>query len=282
MALKKTPMIRYSLKDRGRKHTGQTRNFNIKALYDSINGAACQETVNSRGMIGYYGHFPRIRFGMHPSEGGLDSGKYVPVEPAFITTHLRAFEDGTIEHQAEFQDTNAGKLAAKLFDSQVGGFSSAIDQNRNEFYGFDYVLQPNFLTNSFRGVSLDDAMGGNISHLTYDDVYAAELDEHQQSMNFLLDSVNAERNATHAVIERLQQENEELLSMLSAKGIDPSNALDSAFVAPISVSIGATEQLLDSVNKFRSLDSLPQFAEPEQKIQQVNPLYNRLLNRFGR
>ena len=116
-----TPVIRYNLKDRGRKHVGQPRNFNIKAICDAINGPACQERVATRGLVGYYGHMPRIRFGMSPVEGVLDNGKYVPIEPAFVTTYLKADYDGNVEHRAEFLDTAAGRLAAKLFDSKMGG-----------------------------------------------------------------------------------------------------------------------------------------------------------------
>ena len=54
---------------------------------------------------------PRIRFGMSPVEGVLDNGKYVPIEPAFVTTYLKADYDGNVEHRAEFLDTAAGRLA---------------------------------------------------------------------------------------------------------------------------------------------------------------------------
>ena len=151
-----TPVIRYNLKDRGRQHTGQHRNFNIKAICDAINGPACQEMVASRGMLGFYGHLPRVRYGMAPVEGGIEGGKYAPVEPAIVTTYLKADYDGNVEHRAQFLDTAAGRLAAKLWEEKVGGFSSAIDQSRPEFYGFDYVAQPNYLNNSFRGIALDE------------------------------------------------------------------------------------------------------------------------------
>ncbi|WP_293006079.1 hypothetical protein [Nitrosomonas sp.] len=280
-----TPMIRYSLKERGRKYTGQSRNFNIQKIFDSVNGDACQETVNSRGMIGYYGHFPRIRFGMHPSEGGLDGGKYVPVQPAFITTHLKVTMDGMVEHQAEFLDTAAGQVAEKLFFQKVGGFSSAIDEKRPQFYGFDYVLQPNFLDNSFRGVALDDALSGNTGELTYDDVYAAEQEEHAHSMIVLLDSINTEREATSAVIERLQAENEQFLSMLAGKGVDASSILDAVAMAPLTVDINPISTLQNDRDYFRSVEKLPEFEEPvEEEVseQQVNPTFGRLINKFMR
>lgn len=279
---KTTPMIRFSLKDRGRKHTGQPRNFNVKALFDHINGDACQEIVASRGMIGYYGHWPRIRFGMMPSEGVMDGGKYVPLEPAFVTTHLKVNMDGIVEHQAEFADTASGQLAAKLFDGMIGGFSSAIDENKPRFCGFDYVYQPNFLGNSFRGVALDDAMGGNIGNLTYDDVLSAEQEEHTRSMIALLDSINSERNASNAVIERLQLENEQYLSMLSRRGIEPSVVLDAVSVMPVVVAGDGADRFNQIMGEFDSAQ-LPNFVVPEDNsIVAKNPVYNRIINKFIR
>lgn len=276
-----TPVIRYNLKDRGRQHTGQHRNFNIKAICDAINGPACQEMVASRGMLGFYGHLPRVRYGMAPVEGGIEGGKYAPVEPAIVTTYLKADYDGNVEHRAQFLDTAAGRLAAKLWEEKVGGFSSAIDQSRPEFYGFDYVAQPNYLNNSFRGIALDDAMGGNVGALTYDDIYAAEQDEQAQAVIAILDNINAERSATSAVIERLQSENEQLLSMLAKKGIDPSAVLDAASILPVAVSISAADRINRDAKLFRTA-ALPSFIEPQEAKADKQPLYDRLLGKFTR
>lgn len=276
-----TPMIQYSLKDRGRKHTGQARNFNTRLICDAINSPACQEMVSSRGMIGYYGHLPRVRFGMMPSEGGMDGGKYVPVDPAFVTTHLSATPDGIIRHQAEFLDTAAGLIAAKAWNGRVGGFSSAIDEIKPQFFGFDYVMQPNYLGNSFRGVVLDDVMGGNFGELTYDDIYAAEQDEQKQAMIVLLDSLDRERNAASSAIEQLQQENEQLLSMLAKKGIDPSMALDAAFTAPVAVSSGTYDSIKRDINSFKNAD-LPGFVNPVEKTNHETGIASRLVSRFLR
>lgn len=280
-----TPMIRYSLKDRGRKYTGIPRNFNTKLMCDAINSPACQEMVSSRGMVGYYGHFPRLRFGMMPSEGGLDGGKYVPVDPAFVTTYLKADPDGNIEHKAEFLDTAAGLIASKAWNGKVGGFSSAID-DRNKtnpvFCGFDYVMQPNFLGNSFRGVTLDDVMGGNCGELTYDDIYGAEQDEQKQAMIVLLDSLDRERNVSSEIIERLQQENEQMLSMLAKKGIDPSMVIDSAYIAPITISGGILDSINRDVADFKTAN-LPDFVSPVKEIpEERNSVVSRLISRFSR
>ncbi|SET41399.1 hypothetical protein SAMN05216326_12565 [Nitrosomonas marina] len=278
----KTPKIRYSLKDRGRQYTGKVRNFNIRALFDFVNSDACQETVESRGMIGYYGHWPRVRFGMDPTEGGLDNGKPVPVEPAFVTTHLKMFDDGMVEHVAEFFDTASGKLAEKLFfDSKTGGFSSAIDASINKFYGFDYVIEPNFLNNSFRGVTLDDAMGGSLGELTYDDVYAAECEEYARNMMALLDSIKGEREASSETIERLQQDNEQLMSFLASHNVDAAAVLDSSRGSShILVDRSAKEQLLDDVNSFGN-ETLPQAGQREEVVID-DKAYQRIHTRMNR
>ena len=278
-----TPLIRYNLKDRGRQHTGQPRNFNVRLIADSINSPSTQEMVESRGMVGFYGHFPRIRFGMNPAEGGIDGGRYVPVEPAFVTTYLKADYDGNVEHRAEFLDTAAGKLSAKLWDSRTGGFSSAIDDRKPAFFGFDYVIAPNYLDNSYRGVVLDDAFGGNTGALTYDAVFAAEMDEHAQGMSVLLDSINAERATTASIIERLQLENDELLSMLArAKGDDAARVLDSAATLPMPVRGNRAVQLERDSRDFKRAP-LPRFVEPKSQSEDNSStatVVNRMLTRM--
>ena len=271
-----TPVIKYSLKDRGREHTGKPRNFNIIALFDFINGPACQETVDSRGMTGYYGHWPRIRFGMNPTEGGLDSGKPVPVEPAFVTTKLSMTEDGIVEHVAEFLDTASGKLAEKLFfDNQIGGFSSAINENTNELFGFDYVIQPNFLGNSFRGVSLDDAVCGNLGELTYDDIYAAEQQEYLRDMKLLLDGIAGERETFNQTIEQLKQDNDQLLAYLAKYDIPVSDVLDSVDdEKPVLVSLDSVRMIEKDMHDFETA-KLPKVHKPGDIV--VDRDYDRLV-----
>lgn len=284
-----TPVIRYNLKDRGRRFTGQPRNFNVRAICDAINSPATQEVVGLRTMFGYYGHGPRIRFGLDAVEGGIHAGKYIPVEPAFITTHLKADYDGNVEHRAEFLDTESGKIAEKLWNNKVGGFSSAIDTARPAFHGLDFVLAPNYSANSFRGVALDDAEGGGYAApvMTYDAAYALELEERAQGgvMAVLLDNVQAERLRTAEVIERLQMENEQLLSALASKKIPASSVLDAAPILPVTVAFDQADRVRRDARAFKSLDSLPAFMAPQSDSRPAQPpssLESRLLGRFIR
>jgi len=270
-----TNIITYNLKERGRQYRGKARNFNIRSIVAAINGPACQERVRNRDMQGYYGHWPRIKFGLNPAEGGLDGGKPSVVEPALITTMLRAHDDGTIEHQAEFLDTDSGQVAAKLYASRTGGFSSAIDQTRPEFFGFDYVLEPNYSTN--RGYALDD-----VRDMTLDDIEAAIYDEQLRGMSVLLDAANTERERASDVIEQLRAENEQLLSLLAAKGIDADAALDSTGIAPLVLAGGVTDRMMRDMAAFRGAGNLPRFIEPKtDNPAPDHPLYDRLLGKFG-
>lgn len=271
-----TGLITYNLKERGRQYRGRERRFNIGALVAAINGPACQERVKNRDMQGYYGHWPRIKFGMNPAEGGLDGGKPALVEPALVTTVLRAHDDGTIEHQAEFLETDSGKVAAKLYASRTGGFSSAIDNTRPEFFGFDYVLEPNYSTN--RGYTLDD-----VGDMTLDDIEAAIYDEQLRGMALLLDSANAERDRANDVIEHLRTENEQLLSLLAAKGIDAGAALDAVGIAPLVLPGDPADRMIRDMEMFNGAGELPRFIEPKQDdAVSADPLYGRLLGKFFR
>jgi hypothetical protein len=208
-----TPIISYNLKDRGRRYRGKPRSFDVRAIVDCINGGSVQERVKHRDMFGYYGHWPRVRLGLNPSEGGIVDGKVIHIEPAFVTTYLKALPDGTIEHQAEFLDNAPGTAACGLNRSKTGGFSSAIDENKPEFYGFDYVLEPNFSTNRAYKIALDDS-GEEIPPLTLDEVndYNASAKEMADAMEMviLLDGVNADNSRLRDAILNMEIEREEL------------------------------------------------------------------------
>lgn len=197
-----TPRIKYNLKYRGREWTGQERNYDIRKLCDSINSPATQERVSTRGMLGFYGHLPRIRAGrLEPPEGTYDKDKYYPVEPAFLTTLLRAGQDGSIEHCAEFLDTASGQIASKLFQSHVGGFSSAIDSGTHFFAGFDYVIEPNYIDNSYRGIQYD-----SIDAIQYDDLMKAEVNEFLSGQLLLIQSIEKDREAQKIINKQLMDD----------------------------------------------------------------------------
>lgn len=256
--MQQPPLIKYNLKERGRQYRGVERNFDIPAIVASINGPATQERVSTRGMLGYFGHWPRVRFGMEPPEGGLDGGKAHVIEPAVVTTHLKAFDDGTIEHQTEFLDTATGQLASRMYANRVGGFSSAIDPRKPELYGFDWVNDPNYSTNRGYDLVLDSVTSGE---MTFDDVLAAEHAEQVDAMNRLFEMMEANLRLAMDSATRFEHENSELLDLLSKREEQASQAAlvtDSAAAAD-------TARQLDRDRRFFMDSALPRFQDPEAR-----------------
>ena len=270
--MKQPPMITYNLKDRGRSHRGQDRNFNIKALMDSINGPATQERIKTRAMLGYFGHKPRVLFGMEPVESGVVAGKYNEIEPALVTTYLEAFADGTIKHKSEFLDSPSGRKAARMFANRIGGFSSAIDQGKNELYGYDYVLDPNFSHN--RGFSLDSA-----TNLTFDQVLDEARNEEDEFWNTLLNIKDNQIDTLSTTLDSLQSENNDLISLLAKAGLDNT---PKAPILPISVALDSVSRFNADRDTFKREAVLPGFVETiNTEAIQSNDNYNTLLAQMG-
>lgn len=158
----RTEIIRYNIHDRGRKYTGTPRQYHHEKLLRVINGDEVQEMVAKRDMYGYLGHDIRREFGLYPPEAAISGGKLIPLEPAFVTVHLKMLDDGTIEHQEQFLDTPLGIKAQEWYEKKMGGFSSVIapsEENPTMCYGHDYVLAPNNAHN--RGFVMDSTKDYN-------------------------------------------------------------------------------------------------------------------------
>lgn len=267
------PIIRYNLKERGRRFRGVERNFDIPAIVAAINSPECQERVKTRGMLGYLGHWVRIRFGLEPPEGGIAQGKAQAVEPAIVTTYLKAYPNGDIEHQTEFLDNDTGRIASRMFANKVGGFSSAIDENRPTFFGFDWVNDPNYSTNRGYSLALDSVNEGS---MTLDDILAAELQDQTQAMSMLLERSEYREQLALDSAAALRLENDQLLSLLAE--------YDEKAKTPV-VPEGSGEQLqrmLRDKAVFDSAGALPNLVieeskEEKQRAQEYNRLRSRVI-----
>lgn len=260
MALKRTEMITYNVRDRGRKATGQHRDIDVKGLERLINGPQVQESVKLGDMQGYLGHWPRVKFGMHTQEGGVLDGKVVSLPLAVRAVHLSADEDGNITHQHEFLDTPEGRLAWSLYDSKTGGFSSAMDvmprtspSIPSAFYGFDFVFAPNYTGNRGHRAVLD-AVGG-----------VALDEEEREDMVALLDAVAGESGVMMAMFDALQRRHQQAIESLEhlarendllvgrlAAARAPSDLLDSLVGENGRVAPKLVERAPD-FNKYRSM-----------------------------
>lgn len=271
--MQQPPLIKYNLKERGREYRGKARNFDsaaIKAIVDSINSPATQERVSTRAMLGYFGHWPRVRFGMEPAEGGLAEGKAHAIEPAVVTTHVKAYDDGTVEHQTEFLDNATGQLASRMFSNRVGGFSSAIDPRMPELFGFDYVNDPNYSTNRGYDLVLDSVGSGD---MTFDDVLSAEQNDQIEAMNRLFDMMESSMNMALDSAARFEQENGDLLDMLAKRE-------ESVQMAADATRRGENEaQQLERDRKFFMDSALPSIQNPK-KQEETSRDYLKLTRRM--
>jgi hypothetical protein len=267
---KKTGKITYNVKERGRQFIGSDRNLDTRALAALVNGSEVQERVKNRDLRGFYGHVARMKFGFQPPETVYNDGKAIIIEPALVTTHLSADEDGNITHESEFLDTDAGQMAQRLFDSRHGGFSTAIFAKPRGpidvplvFGGLDYVFEPNYTTN--RGYLLDST-GGVMDGVLLDAVMA-DWQAGTVAMKALYDSMERDHILALETLQRLREENEELLSLLSTQGT-PNAAgvvvLDSTGegTRPLVVSSRATQRFTRDARGFHNatltgFDKLP-------------------------
>ena len=279
----KTGVIRFNVKERFRKHRGQDRNFDTVALAQLVNGPAVQEKVKHGDMVGYLGHWPRVKFGMNPAEGGIVDGKAVWLEPAIRTISITAQPDGTIDHEVEFLDTAPGKMAARMYGSKMGGFSSAIDTRRvadkqipTGFYGFDYVYEPNFTKNRGWAVALDGV---------WEDESVLDAIAEQQEMisvfDGMFDSVQRAYDNLQAALDHALLENEQLISMLAKQ--DKKNGTQSEVVLDglFNVVHGKVrEHKFDSADDFLTEQLAGIQAPPKEPDKALDGVDNIIQRRF--
>lgn len=281
---KRTPIIRYNLSERMRLYTGVDRKIDIPASMRVINGPVVQEQIRKGDIFGYAGHTWREKYGLDVPESVIVDGKTVVLEPAVKTVLLKLLPDGTIEHQQEFLNTSSGRIAARLFDTGAWGFSSAFHAPEiggvrviQQYFGMDFVKNPNYDTNRGYDSLLDSTGAGAMSS----DGFASELAA-------MLDSVDSLMAANEAMAtdmsqaylaqckanDELVEHNALLLEQLRAFKRGTGGMLDSATPgqAPdtlvrgmtIDRSVGAA--MLDSATRFMAVEHLVQLEEsPEEK-----------------
>lgn len=297
MSGRKTRVLSYSLKDRGRKYNGPSRdNVSIPAMVQLINSPAVQELVNTSSMHGFYGHQIRQRFGMIPPETVIIDGRTVQLEPAFTTVKLSASPDGVVSHQAEFCQNNAGEFAMKQYQAKVGGFSTAVNYKPagiqvipTGFFGFDYVLAPNFVSNAgdgqlFDGLYVPEQNDGSFaafdsatdfSQLSTDKLIIASLLEQQIISTF--DSINSQLSLAGAASQAYDQlavamaETQQLIDKQERKRELQAKAqqdLYTGIVHPISSfdsAVAAANELLQQSN-----NDIKKETQKEMKVLGVN------------
>jgi hypothetical protein len=264
--------ITFNCRERLRRHRGRDRNFDSAAMAAVVNSPAVQERVAKGDMLGYYGHLPRVMFGMEPGEAAVHNGKMVLLEPAIATTKLTAGLDGVITHEVQFLDTAGGRMAARLHGNNKGGFSSAISCRSAdgkavpyEFHGFDFVFEPNFSGN--RGYCLDGVLDG-VDGDNFDPHPGAALDSVAAgrelhlvgALDGMLASMQSEYELLLAGHARLQAENVELMSILTRRPEHVQAAARSVLAALDSAAARGTDAL-SAARRRGAVSELREVAE---------------------
>lgn len=286
-----TDPITYNVRERGRQHRGQDRNFDTRALAALINGPEVQEKVKHGDMLGYFGHFPRTKFGIEPRESAILDGKVITLPVAIRTVELSADDDGNITHRAEFLDSNEGRLAQRLYQSKAGGFSSAITPVPGTspvipkgFYGFDYVYEPNYTTNRGHAVVLDGVevpIDEQNEVLAMLDAAAAEGLATAGYINTLFDSLQAQHQLAIETMEAMQrdlvrarQENADLVARI-ARGTQVLDSADS-----VDPTLGVRGQRPHDYERFRGMP-LAKLADLPAPVTKPDGVVSGLLERVG-
>ncbi|RSN83361.1 hypothetical protein EA770_07140 [Acinetobacter baumannii] len=203
---RKTKKITYNLYERGRMHSGKDRsNVDMKEMIKRINDPLVQDMIKSGTFFGYNGHEIRQRYGMNPPDTVIIDGKVVYLERSIRTLESYAEPNGDVTHVHEFLENESGEYARKQYLARAGGFSSAQNYKRAGlglipvgFYGFDYVMQPNYATNVgdgqlFDGLAIPEEQDGvvasfddatDITQLSAADALIAHLLEQQIVRDF--------------------------------------------------------------------------------------------------
>jgi len=277
----RTEVIRYNVKDRGRDFTGVDRDIDIPALVLLINGPLVQESVRKGDIYGYMGHGFREKYGLDLPEAIIDplSGKTVTLEPAVKTVMIKAYNDGTIEHQQEFLPTAAGRIGWRLYQGKNWGFSSVFyappingKRTPKNYFGMDFVRSPNYDTNRGYDAMLDSTGAG-----------ALEGQSFAEEVGAMMDSVDAIMAANEAAAEDISQDylrqcklnddlvghNAKLLGIISSlkKGQAAGSMLDSTSPALLergyTFTPGKANAMMDSAAHYMTVPLPGLEEEPE-------------------
>lgn len=263
----RTGTIRYNITDRNRKYVGQPRNFNVPKVVALINSGAVQELVTKGDLYGYLGHGVRKEYGLMPNELGVATCadgqiKLTPIDPCLRTISIKAYEDGTIEHEAEFLDNHLGRTAWQWHTNKVGGFSSVFapsTENPTAFMGFDYVRMPNYDSNRGFGYVADCAMyvqedNAKLLSLKQRAAYRQAIIEEKA---VIMDSIMQNYAHNLASIQKEIQSKEEILKKL--------NHLQAAYDCA-QKNIAELQSTKDSLEYENSRLSIPSEHQPMMRL----------------
>jgi hypothetical protein len=200
----RTVTDRFSLIDKIRRYTPQNdRNYLLRSVRETFRSPETQERIQLGEMFGYYGHGRRAAY--YAKTGRLNlpefavvtiDGKPVTLEnvPSNRTLDVEVDDNGIVTHVQEILDTEPGNIVDGMNRSRAGGWSWATGGDDNaiskvtSFHGFDYVTNPNYISQDHPALLLEsateraDMMHAGLLEKGYSENQAADIIQHFESM----------------------------------------------------------------------------------------------------
>lgn len=274
----KTHTDRFSLYRKVRQGKQNNRNYMLEAVKAMINNPETQEGLRLGELYGYYGHSRRQIAGkmdLPETAVVMVEGKPVVLDniPACRTIAISVDDDGVVTHTQEIFDTPTGHIVAGMLESRAGGWSwvttgrdsPSVSIPKN-LYGFDYVLNPNFISKDHPAAmfeSNDDrttAMMESMAGQGFSSESAAAIIEHADKL--------AQHEAMTESFMRLEELED---AMLEATGQLLAQEAQLAEKKGILESMQQEKALFESANAAReekmaiALDKLPVFTNAAQR-----------------
>ncbi len=125
---------------------GSKRNYNVDKYRAMVENNSTQARIANGYAVGYYSHDSRSRKKGYVAAERDDNGN--EVIPCCKTLKMEWVEgENKVRHTQRILNNKIGKEIQKLIENGVGGFSSVHNLSNGSFYGFDYVISPNFSSN---------------------------------------------------------------------------------------------------------------------------------------
>lgn len=200
----RTVTDRFSLIDKIRRFTPQNdRNYLLRSVRETFTSPETLERIQLGEMFGYYGHGRRAAY--YAKTGRLNlpefavvmiDGKPVTLEnvPSNRTLEASVDDNGIVTHVQEILDTGPGNIVDGMNRSRAGGWSWATGGDDNaiskvtSFHGFDYVTNPNYISQDHPALLLEsaseraDAMHAGLLEKGYSENQAADIIQHFETM----------------------------------------------------------------------------------------------------
>lgn len=255
---------KFSLFNDGRKMLANRRNYILESVNSMFNSDLTKEKLRLGEAFGYYGHGKRQfanKLDLAETEIINVNGKPVVIDnvPASRTVELSVDKNGVVTHTEEILDTQAGKIVASLIDSGCGGWSWATggknlsngDSLTSTFSGFDYVLQPNYISLNHPTMMLESIGAADTNEMILESLQNAGLDR-ESAIRTANRWINSQVIAGGMV--EVEQENLLLESLLKER-----DAQIEQLQSSIQTQAKSGEILLEAVSK------LPIFLSNEQR-----------------